>query len=171
MSFSGATVPLPPAMLGARLAHATTRLDHHHQPGSCETLARHDPHSHLGRSDFGSRHSQRLPHRTRRREPAQTPPAFITFAPGTAATLRSTGGATRQWTTAGRATALWRARLPAVAHRHPTHRSGPPLKAPKSSPVLTDPVQANIIAFDPLLAGFVGIRTKSALNYPRDKSG
>ena len=109
----------------------------------------------------------------------------MTFAPSAAETLRTTGGATRPWTTAGYATALWRARLspplPTATQRvapetvpHDTEnrtaldRSGPgqhhslrsaeaDVRWPTSN---RNPGRLQI----GIVAGFVGIRTHSRRN-------
>ena len=84
--------------------------------------------------------------------PAQTPAAIMTIALISAERLRTNGGATRPWTTAGFATAQWRARLSPplpTATRHVVLNHSPFLGRLKNRTALTDPVQANIIAFDP----------------------
>ena len=80
----------------------------------------------------------------------------MTIAPIAAERRGVTGGATRPWTTAGYATAQWKARLSpplptatrhVVLNRHPS--LGRVENRTENRTALTDPVQANIIASDP----------------------
>ena len=70
----------------------------------------------------------------------------MTIAPSGAETLRTIGGATRPWTTAGYATAQWRARYARRCPPPPNLLPRPHLRRLENQTVLTDPVQANIIA-------------------------
>ncbi len=64
---------------------------------------------HSRRRRLGPRHSQRLSHRTGRREPAQATCLAVKSARARRP-ARRTLGATRPWTTTGYATAQWKAR-------------------------------------------------------------
>jgi hypothetical protein len=107
--------------LGNRRGSLRQRIADHHQSSSNQPLARLDWCSHAGRRHPRPSHSQRLPHRTCWREPAQA--TFLYLKPTRARGPDGpTLGAARPWITAGYATALWKARF---APRYP-----PPLNPP-----------------------------------------
>jgi hypothetical protein len=124
-------------------------LGRHHQPDSRRSLARPDRHSHPCRRHSRPRHSQRLPHRTRRREPAQAPPAFMTQHGASPTRWRHRRRDKAVDNGGLRYSAMESALKPAVAHRHPVRQKIPPPRGAEIRTALTDPVQANIIQSDP----------------------